>query len=72
MSTKLIAIKATDYYDNPKELTATSFYGGHNRGIMLSLVISHLSGNKARMEIELKKEDAINLANLILEKFKSE
>lgn len=69
MSTKLIELQVTDEYDNPKTLTATSFYGGTNRGIMLSLVIRHSGGNYAHMNAELTKKDAINLAKLILEKF---
>lgn len=69
MSTKLIEVSVTDEYDNPKTLTATSFYGGTNRGMMLSLVIRHSGGNYAHMNAELTKEEAVKLAKSILEKF---
>jgi hypothetical protein len=69
MTTTLIELEVTDEYDNPKKLKATSFYGGKDRGIMLSLVIRHSAGNYAHMSAELTKENAINLAKSILEKF---
>lgn len=69
MATTLVEVKVTDEYDNPKTLKARSFYGGNNRGMMLHIAIRHDGGNKAKMSAELTREQAIELAKSILEKF---
>jgi len=72
MSTELLKIEAVDYYENPKEISLRSFAGGQSKGMMLEIKLTHLEGLRSQMGIELNKQQAIELAKTILEKFDSE
>jgi hypothetical protein len=70
MATKLIEdMEVTDAFENKKNLSLTSFYGGDKKGMCLHVSIRHLEGLQAHMGAELTREQALEVARVILERF---
>jgi len=69
MSTELLNIEATDYYENPKEISLRSFAGKYPKGMMLEIKLTHLEGLRSQMGIELNEEQALSVAYAILNRF---